>query len=75
MFLAHHELQVIYDDVVDVIHVDSVLHGVQNRPVNREQMERFDCCFDLHHKQMSIDVGYSRVFYYIKGYTITKQFF
>lgn len=37
IFLAHHELQVIYDDMVDVIHVDSVLHGVQNRPVNSEQ--------------------------------------
>lgn len=37
IFLAHHELQVIYDDMVDVIHVDSMLHGVQNCPVNSEQ--------------------------------------
>lgn len=41
VFLAHHELQVIDDDVVDIIHVDSVLHGVQNRPVNRNKCKRF----------------------------------
>lgn len=41
IFLAHHELQVIYDDVVDVVHVDRVLHGVQDRPVKREQTSRF----------------------------------
>lgn len=32
VLLAHHELQVVYDDVVDVVHVDGMLHGVQHRP-------------------------------------------
>lgn len=35
VFLAHHELQVVYDDVVDVIHVDGVLHGVQDCPIGK----------------------------------------
>lgn len=33
VLLAHHELQVVDDHVVDVVHVDGVLHGVQHRPV------------------------------------------
>lgn len=33
VFLAHHELQVVYDDVIDVVHVDSMLHGVQHCPI------------------------------------------
>lgn len=41
VFLAHHELKVIYDDMVDVIHVDGVLHGVQNCPVNRSKCKGF----------------------------------
>lgn len=33
VLLAHHELQVVNDHVVDVVHVDGMLHGVQHRPV------------------------------------------
>lgn len=33
VLLAHHELKVVDDHVVDVVHVDSMLHGVQHRPV------------------------------------------
>lgn len=30
VLLAHHELQVVDDHMVDVVHVDGVLHGVQH---------------------------------------------
>lgn len=33
VFLPHHELQVVDDDVVDIIQVDAMLHCVQHRPI------------------------------------------
>lgn len=42
VFLAHHELQVVYDDVIDVVHVDSMLHSVQHRPTKTDP-QLFQC--------------------------------
>lgn len=33
VFLSHHELQVVNDDMVDVVKVNSMLHRVKNSPI------------------------------------------
>lgn len=40
VFLPHHELQVVNDDVVDVIKVDGVLHCLQHCPLGKFGEER-----------------------------------
>lgn len=63
VLLAHHELQVVDDHVVDVVHVDGVLHGVQHRPeggavhkVTRSQG------FMPTHQESGIDIASSSTF-------------
>lgn len=40
--MSHHELQVVNDDMIDIVEIDSVLHGVQHGPAERSQSVAMD---------------------------------
>ena len=69
--MPHHELQVINDDMVDIVEVDSMLHSVQHRPGDKVAEGSGGLC-SRHGRY--IDIFINTVFfiffkYYMKLYT------